>query len=74
MFLKIAQTQVKLYKETLQEYLIKGKSIIEFCQTPLLDDGYKLSPFEEKQLKSLINQVETIVSKLNELNETKYQD
>ena len=69
MFIKVAQTQVKLYKEGLQEYLIKGKSIVEFCQTPLYDDNYNLSSSQEKQLTELLEQVEAIVRKLQEIEE-----
>lgn len=69
MFLKITKLQLKLYEEELINTLGKCNTIIEFCATPIFCKGFRLTKKDKKELEHIINKLQTISRKLNEIKE-----
>lgn len=66
MFLKIAKEQTNYYKENVQALIYKGNSIIEFCETPILDKNIKISKYKKRELEKIINEIAQITKSLKE--------
>lgn len=66
MFLKIAETQLKFYKEEIASLIYKGDNIAEFCATPIMCE-FEITNEEKQKLQKMINEVEKITKTLKQV-------
>lgn len=65
--LDILKEQIDQYKETIQYFIFKIDSILEFCLTPILVEDINLSQSQEHEIRRIINILEAVDNDLREV-------